>query len=81
MTFSDKRRRSALTPCFRVAMTTVNSVSLLSTTKIGTTAAAVPPDPVQLDASVTSIAAGYDHVCALTVSGALLCWGTLDLSN
>ena len=43
----------------------------------GTTANSATPVPVTgLGSGIASVAAGYDHTCALTQAGSVLCWGS-----
>lgn len=41
-----------------------------------TTWRSTPVDVVGLDEAITSLAAGYGHTCAVTVSGRVECWGS-----
>lgn len=40
-----------------------------------TTGSLVPVDVVGLGAGIRSVAAGYEHTCAVTTAGAVKCWG------
>lgn len=45
------------------------------TVNIGATVGSMPPDPVPLGGTVTRIAAGLNHTCALLQGGNVQCWG------